>query len=634
MRNLRGALHLVMGLAPLIIGTSPVHPPVAVGGQIDVLGRDGSTINRLTDGDTVSLRVILPEQAGAAMPLELVLDGDHSPVASCTIPSGETTCETAPLSALGWYWHASGDPSTQRVIQAMATAGTIPVAQTSIAVASRPVVMVHGFSSSWEAWVKYLGPTGYLREAGLAGFAVGDGQVAGTMNTGNFAKPTARTNTIAENAAILGEYISRVKETTGAQTVDLIAHSMGGLISRAYIDRVMTTRDVAQLIMLGSPMSGTDCADLPASLGLYLPATLEIRPSYVRSIFNPQVSHRHGVPFHALAGVPIVESFKSPCTDVPTDLAVSLQSVTAIAVHSKQMSVLHMELNLSSQVFDEYVKPLLQTPAGGVPAEPDPQALPLDSENLQFSRLFTGHVDAGSGTEMIIPIDPGIAVASFALYDTTRSLQVSVSGASGNTIELNATKNGLIVVHDPEALIYLGYGFKDPKPGAWRVRLQASAATPAEGADFALTARFVGGTQLVTNLSTLLPATGEELLLTATMLLGSEDVPLREVDASVRRPDGTTEHVALTVKGSQAQTTLQPRLAGLYGIDLTAIGVAADGAPIERSAFLAFEAQSEPSRELPIAAWVGAGLSLTILAAVVVLMIRRRREGARRFQVS
>lgn len=54
---------------------------------------------------------------------------------------------------------------------------------------------------------------------------------------------------------------------------------MGGLIARYYIDRVMTSRDIAQLLMLGSPMAGTDCADLPASLGLYLPASLEIRPA-------------------------------------------------------------------------------------------------------------------------------------------------------------------------------------------------------------------------------------------------------------------------------------------------------------------------------------------------------------------
>jgi len=629
MRTLRGSLLLVLALAPFLVAAIPYHLLAAPGGLIEVLGRDGSTLDRITDGDTVSLRVSLPEKASQALPIELVLEDAAQPTAACTIPSGGTVCTTDPFAALGWYWRSGGVASPERVIRALASGGTRPVAQASIPIAPRPVVMVHGFSSSFEAWVNYLGPTGYLAQAGLSGYAVGDGQVPGTMNTGNLAEPTQRTNTIAENAAILGEYIARVKQATGAQTVDLIAHSMGGLIARAYIDRVMATRDVAQLIMLGSPMAGTDCADLPASLGLYLPATLELRPSYVRQIFNPQVSHRHGVAFHALAGVPILEGFKSPCTDVPTDLAVSLASVTAIPLQVRQMPVLHMNLNLSQLVFDEFVKPLLQTPAGGLADEPDALAQAQPSEKLQFSRLFTGHVDAGSGAEMTIPIDSGITLASFALYDTTRSLQVNVTGASGKTVELSAAKNGLVVVQDPQALLYLGYGFQDPKPGAWRVSLQASAATPAQGADFALTARFVGGAQLLTGLSTLLPRTGDEVSVTASVRLGNEDLPVREAEASIRRPDGTTEHVSLAVSGSQAQVTLRPSLAGLYGIDLTATGVAADGTPIERSAFLAFEAQPQAARTPSAAMWIGAVGGVILLAALAVMVIRRGRETVR-----
>jgi hypothetical protein len=235
--------------------------------------------------------------------------------------------------------------------------------------------------------------------------------------------------------------------------------------------------------MLGSPMAGTDCADLPASLELYLPATLEIRPSYVREIFNPQISHRRGVPFHALAGVPILESFKSPCTDVPTDIAVSLSSVTAIPLDAGQMPVLHNNLNTSAKVLTSSW-PLLETPAGGFSDQPDPAAIAPVAESAQFSRMFTGHVAAGSAAELTIPIDAGISVASFALYDTTRSLQVTVTGASGKVIDLSAEKNGLVVVNDPEALLFLGYGFENPKPGLWRVRLGLPL-NAGQGADYA-----------------------------------------------------------------------------------------------------------------------------------------------------
>ena len=363
-------------------------------------------------------------------------------------------------------------------------------------VAARPVVMVHGFSSDWTAWTDYLGSDGYLAEVGIGAFAVGDGQFPGAMNTGSFAAPSQRTNTIAENAAILGQYIASVKKSTGAQQVDLIAHSMGGLISRYYIDRVMQGRDVAQLIMLGSPMAGTDCADLPAALGLYLPATLEIRPSYVEGIFNRQITHRHGVPFHALAGVPILEAFKSPCTAVPTDLAVSQESVTAIPLQATQLPILHIELNTSREVFDQFVMPLLEQPAGAFHAEPDPAPPGSNQETLQFTRVYTGHIAAGASQEVIIPIDAGVSVASFALYDTTRTISVTVTGATGNVIALSPEKNGLVVVKDPATLFYLGYGFQNPRAGVWRVRLQATHQTPSSGADYALTAHFAGGATL------------------------------------------------------------------------------------------------------------------------------------------
>jgi pimeloyl-ACP methyl ester carboxylesterase len=600
--------------------------PASPVGRIELLSQDGSILSRITDGDAVRLRLTLAEASAQSLPVDFSVGSDATRVASCTILQQSAACETEPFAAFGWYWSAAGSTSGIRSLSVQAIDAQGDLAQASIEVAPRPVVMVHGFSATWDAWVNYLGPSGYLAQTGIAGFAVGDGQVPGTLNTGNIAEPAGRTNTIAENAAILGEYIAGVKKVTGAQMVDLIGHSMGGLISRAYIDRVMTTRDVAQLIMLGSPMAGSDCADLPASLGLYLPATLEIRPSYVREIFNPQITHRRGVPFYALAGVPILESFKSPCTDVPSDIAVSLSSVTAIPVHASQMPVLHNDLNTSRQVYDEFVKPLLQTRAGGFADEPDPQAPAPAADEQQFSRMFTGHVEAGASAEMSVPVDPGITVASFALYDTSRSLRVSVTGASGNSIELSAEKNGLVIVQDPAALLYLGYGFKDPKPGVWRVRLESSASTPPEGADYALTARFVGGAELVTNLSTLLPRTGEPLALTATLRLGSEDLTLREAQASIRRPDGASESLPLTINGSEANLTLRPGLAGLYGVDLTAIGAAPDGTLIERSAFLAIEAQPQATRGLPLVVWAAALLVLILVGGVLALAIRRRRR--------
>ena len=146
--------------------------------------------------------------------------------------------------------------------------------------------------------------------------------------------------------------------------VDLVVHSMGGMISRYYIDRVMQDRDVAQLIMLGSPMGGSDCSVLPAALGFYLPASIEIRESYMRGVFNQQITHRKGIEFYDLGGTAINDAFKSPCTEVPNDTVVSFESINAILLQSSREDVIHSELTLSDIAFGQFVKPLLQKPAG------------------------------------------------------------------------------------------------------------------------------------------------------------------------------------------------------------------------------------------------------------------------------
>ncbi len=322
----------------------------ATSGQVQVLNRDGNPINELTDGNKVVLRILL-DNLSASNSHVIFLIGETQ-VADCVIPNGKKDCTSEPIYSLGWYWDVNGASAPQRSLRA--TINNIEAANIILTIKPRPVVMVHGFASSWEAWKNYLGPLGYLAKEGIAGFAVGDGQVEGVMNTGNLDNPNGRTNTIHQNAEIVGNYIQQVKQRTGAEMVDLLAHSMGGLISREYISHIMSDRDVGQLIMLGSPMAGTDCADLPASLGLYLPATLELRPSYVVGIFNPNATERHGIAFHALAGNPIQDAFKSPCTSVPSDIAVSLGSVTAIPLQSAKMSILHQDLNTSDTVFDDF----------------------------------------------------------------------------------------------------------------------------------------------------------------------------------------------------------------------------------------------------------------------------------------
>jgi len=461
----------------------------------------------------------------------------------------------------------------------------------------------------------------------LQGFAVGDGQVPGVMKTGSVADPLGRTNSIAQNAAILGEYIDRVQEATGAEKVDLLVHSMGGMISRYYIDRMMADDDVAQLIILGTPMAGSACSILPASLGLLLPASLEIQPSYMVGIFNQQIVRRKGVPFHALAGTKLLDAVASPCTPVPSDVVVTLDSVRAIPMPVEEIALLHTELNTAREVFDGFVTRRLKTPPGEFEIAADPPPGSNAPASQQFSRVYTGHLNPGETQDVVINIDPNVTVANFALYDTSRSLTILVTGASGQQLELDAVENGIIRIDDPSTMIYLGYGFKQPRPGRWMVTLQTTSATPASGADYAIAAQFNGGALLQTTQDRTVPGVNETVTITGNLTADGLAVPLTSATTILHQPDGSVESLEMSVNGNEAELRVTPRMSGIYGMQVNVLANSVEGNVIDRAAFLTFEAQ--PTRiETAKNQIIAAGLVVSLLVVVVILARSRKKNFA------
>ena len=592
--------------------------------QVILLDRTGKPVSSIVDGNRVQLRVKLAAVENSATKIDFGSPDLSKPLASCTVQAGTDGCETLPFAALGWYWSPDGSAAPQRTVIASVTEGQ-QIGSLSVSIAPRPVVMVHGFNADYATWTNYLGPGGYLATLGLPGFAVGDGQVPGVMETGSLKDPLKRTNTIAQNAVILGEYVDHVREKTGAEKVDLLVHSMGGIISRYYIDRVMTERDVAQLIILGSPMGGSACAILPASLGMMLPATLEIQPSYMMNVFNQQIVHRKGVPFDALAGTKLLEPVASPCTPVPSDVVVTLDSAKAIPMPVEEIPLLHTELNTSRSVFDGFVTPHLKTPPGefGTGVDPPPGLTPPASQ--QFSRVYTGHLNPGETRDVIINIDPNVTVANFALFDTSRSLNILVTGASGQQLELDPLENGVLRIDDPSTMIYLGYGFKEPRPGRWVVTLQSSSATPASGADFAIAAQFHGGALLQTTQDVTVPRLNETVNLRAVLTADGAQVPLTSASAVIHKPDSSVERREMTVSGNQAELQITPELQGLYGVELNVLADRAEGNIVDRAAFLTFEVQPAGT-EIAQNQVFALGVIVLVLLGIAILWVSRRRR--------
>ncbi|AZM60474.1 MULTISPECIES: esterase/lipase family protein [unclassified Streptomyces] len=63
-------------------------------------------------------------------------------------------------------------------------------------------------------------------------------------------------------AELLGRHIEQVCERTGSRQVDVVGHSLGGLIARYYVQRLGGDSRVRTLVTLGTPHSGTRVARL------------------------------------------------------------------------------------------------------------------------------------------------------------------------------------------------------------------------------------------------------------------------------------------------------------------------------------------------------------------------------------
>jgi len=106
--------------------------------------------------------------------------------------------------------------------------------------AKPPVVLLHGFIDNRSVFV-------LLRRA-LAQHG------RRPVESLNYSPLTCDIRTAAE---LLGRHIEEICERTGSEQVDIVGHSLGGLIARYYVQRLGGDLRVRTLVTLGTPHSGT-----------------------------------------------------------------------------------------------------------------------------------------------------------------------------------------------------------------------------------------------------------------------------------------------------------------------------------------------------------------------------------------
>ena len=584
---------------------------------VAVQSLSGEALNSVIDGNGLLLvaRVDNPTDTPIEDTVQFALDSITEPIATCHLqaPPGSIGSCSATVSADGWAWQ-----DHQRVQERTLSAALEQyqlTASVSVAVQPKPVVLVHGVNSGAWAWEAWTDADGFLPTHGLQGFPVGDGQFGiEPMNTGDFAQPRQSTNTIAENAAILARYVEAVRQATGAERVDIVGHSMGGLISRHYIATLMPMVErpglppvpaVNQLYMIGTPNAGSTCAIVPATLGLYAPASTQTTPSYVQHIFNREINDPRSVPFFILAGDPIRSYTALVCTAVPTDVYVSVPSAaSAIPVIATTMPVLHGKQTQSQEVFEAVFRSLSRGPNEyPIPLPTAPVPWPEDVESLQLAALQSGTLAPGGRVSLSVDVEQAPAV-SFVLYAPAEDVDMAVTSSFGRDIRPDTARRlPDVTLHkggDPGTTVTESLGIKEPEPGKWQVVLTPRPGVQKEGAFWAVAVFVQSDLRLTGEARPAVAQAGEPVVLRAA-LIGPGDKTSTKVSALIRDAKGNVVgELSLWDDGAHqddeagdgvfAATWTAPA-PGVYAVALTALGQRTDGTAFQRVTAVAVQAR-------------------------------------------
>ncbi|MGI5137586.1 MULTISPECIES: esterase/lipase family protein [unclassified Streptomyces] len=124
-------------------------------------------------------------------------------------------------------------------------------------------------------------------------------------------------------AQLLGRHIEEICERTGQDQVDVVGHSLGGLIARYYVQRLGGDLHVRTLVTLGTPHSGTRVAPLANAH----PIVRQMRPGseLIQELREPAPGCRtHFVSFWSDLD-PLMDPLETACVDHPDLLAQNIR---------------------------------------------------------------------------------------------------------------------------------------------------------------------------------------------------------------------------------------------------------------------------------------------------------------------
>jgi len=283
--------------------------------------------------------------------------------ASVRLEPGESREVEIVWDSSGYAWFDDGRPRLLQRIKAELYENDKKTDEKveNLKVEPKPLVLVHGLWSNWRAWETWQNILTFSHSYGWKAFPVGEKPEKGLMDTGGEFLSSAPTKSIHGNAVEVDRYVTYAQEDRNAWHVDIVAHSMGGLIAREYIQAFMKPVEdgrprVSHLVMLGTPNMGSPCADTMdiafSITGTTPNAVRELKPDVVAE-FNRVVTARKGVKFSVLAGNPL----PTMCKKIEwNDGVVAVSSAHWVIKDKGISSSLHTDLT-STKDFSDFVRP-------------------------------------------------------------------------------------------------------------------------------------------------------------------------------------------------------------------------------------------------------------------------------------
>lgn len=120
---------------------------------------------------------------------------------------------------------------------------------------NRPVFIIHGYAATKNSpWVETL-----RRRFIESGY---DNSIVYVMDLSRGGIPGTCIDSPQQYAEEVEERIDSILEDKSFEEVDMIAHSMGGLVARWYVEELGGSENVNKLITLATPHRGTEMASL------------------------------------------------------------------------------------------------------------------------------------------------------------------------------------------------------------------------------------------------------------------------------------------------------------------------------------------------------------------------------------